>query len=392
MARKRPGFVATRRVVAGMAIFLGVFVLCFGLGNGSRAIMLVGVALIIAAFTSRLVVLLRTSARQWVVGVGQIVHVSDPPSDVPYGRCDLQLVVQALDLPEETVIVREPRMPVEQWPRVGQQVRIEVAADDVRNVRILWDEPPERPEILVGDAADPPGPPADDDQPLWDAILDDDQPDPVPAEPPPSHLDLDDDDVDIALDGPSTLRTGPAEASPADEGRPGRHVTLISDPSSQRVPRPRPRPRPRPQPQPAPEPDVEAAYPSAHPGPSGAIHRIGVTLLVRDLAASVRFYRDTLGFHEVDHGEEIAVLASGDTRLVLYASKEMKPVNRRVTHLNLDVADIDALYADLRAAGVRFTYGPRQVSRGLRIEQWAAAFRDPDGHGIALTQWRSRDD
>ena len=31
------------------------------------------------------------------------------------------------------------------------------------------------------------------------------------------------------------------------------------------------------------------------------------------------------------------------------------------------------------------------VSRGDEIELWKATFRDPDGHGIALTEWRERD-
>jgi hypothetical protein len=30
------------------------------------------------------------------------------------------------------------------------------------------------------------------------------------------------------------------------------------------------------------------------------------------------------------------------------------------------------------------------VNRGAKLDLWAAAFRDPDGHGIALTQWRNR--
>ena len=41
---------------------------------------------------------------------------------------------------------------------------------------------------------------------------------------------------------------------------------------------------------------------------------------------------------------------------------------------------------------MRFTYAPRVVNRGSKLEVWAAAFRDPDGHGIALTQWRERAD
>jgi catechol 2,3-dioxygenase-like lactoylglutathione lyase family enzyme len=63
-------------------------------------------------------------------------------------------------------------------------------------------------------------------------------------------------------------------------------------------------------------------------------------------------------------------------------------VRRRVVHLHLEVDDLPAAHAALRDAGVSFTSPPRVVTRGSRMEQWAAAFRDPDGHGIALTEWR----
>ncbi|MGH3682115.1 MAG: VOC family protein, partial [Natronosporangium sp.] len=135
--------------------------------------------------------------------------------------------------------------------------------------------------------------------------------------------------------------------------------------------------------------DLVTTYPSAHPGPAGAINGVGVTVLVADLERSVEFYRDRLGFYEVDGGEGSVVLASGETRLVLRQAPDLGTGNRRLVHLNLEVSDIDAMYAELKGNGVRFLYPPRAVSRSARLELWAAAFRDPDGHGIALTQWRS---
>ncbi|GIF78340.1 hypothetical protein Asi02nite_78580 [Asanoa siamensis] len=138
--------------------------------------------------------------------------------------------------------------------------------------------------------------------------------------------------------------------------------------------------------------DLFTAYPSARPGDTGAtIHGVGLTFLVRDLPRSVAFYRDMLGFQEIDSGEHNAVLASGDTRMVLREIKDAASVSRRLVHLNLEVGDVMSVYEDLRAKGVRFTYPPRVVNRGAKLELWAAAFRDPDGHGIAITQWRARE-
>jgi catechol 2,3-dioxygenase-like lactoylglutathione lyase family enzyme len=138
--------------------------------------------------------------------------------------------------------------------------------------------------------------------------------------------------------------------------------------------------------------DLITAYPSARPGPAGSIHGVGITMLVTDLTRSIAFYRDMLGFAEIDSGDGNAVLASGDTRIVLRSARDVPRVNRRLVHLNLEVGDVNAVYQELRSKGVRFTYPPRAANRGERLELWAAAFRDPDGHGIAITQWRNRTD
>jgi catechol 2,3-dioxygenase-like lactoylglutathione lyase family enzyme len=65
-------------------------------------------------------------------------------------------------------------------------------------------------------------------------------------------------------------------------------------------------------------------------------------------------------------------------------------IDRRVGHLHVQVPDVDAAYADLLGKGVDFTHRPKMVSRGDDLELWKATFRDPDGHGIALTEWRQR--
>ncbi|MFD0786083.1 VOC family protein, partial [Micromonospora azadirachtae] len=133
--------------------------------------------------------------------------------------------------------------------------------------------------------------------------------------------------------------------------------------------------------------------PTADPAdPAAPISGIGLTVLVTELSRSLDFYRDVLGFTEIDRGDGNALLASGTTRLVLRQVSEAAPVSRRLVHVNLEVDDIQAAYGRLRDSGVRFTYAPRVVNRGTKFEVWAAAFRDPDGHGIALTQWRERAD
>jgi catechol 2,3-dioxygenase-like lactoylglutathione lyase family enzyme len=135
---------------------------------------------------------------------------------------------------------------------------------------------------------------------------------------------------------------------------------------------------------------VIITQPQARPASAGSIHGVGYTVLVTDLEQSVRFYRDMLGFYEIDGGPDTVILASGDTRVVLVTAPELTPVKSRLVHLNLEVGDVEAVYQELKIRGVRFTYPPRVVNRGERLELVAAAFKDPDGHGIAVTQWKAR--
>jgi len=133
---------------------------------------------------------------------------------------------------------------------------------------------------------------------------------------------------------------------------------------------------------------VITAYPSARPGPAGSIHGVGLTVLVTDLDRSVQFYRDVLGFFEIDRGEGNTVLASGDTRLVLRTVTGLAAAGR-VIYLNLEVGDVQGVYRELRAKGVLFAHEPMVVNHGEKLELWSATFHDPDGHNVAITQWRA---
>jgi resuscitation-promoting factor RpfA len=409
VARRRPGLVATRRIIAGAFLFVGLFVFCFGIGNGRQSVMIAGVAVIVLAFIGRITASFRRTTRQWIQGTGVVMSVIEPPAETRYGRCDMDLLINVPGMAGETVSVHESRVPVAQWPRPGQQLPIQVAADDPRNVRVLWRN------YLSGEVITP-----DPIETPADAFWESDQPTPVPAEPPGSHLDPPEVTVvDFDIDNPPVdpLAPVPAAASTADEGEVDHGTPPLSGPV---VPAPRKKPSPHPR-RPATthaapraattatvppttatatatttaaatiDPDISdlvTTFPSAHPGPAGAINGVGVTVLVADLDRSVAFYRDMLGFYEVDGGEGNLVLASGETRLVLRQAADIGTVNRRLVHINLEVADIDAMYAELKANGIRFTYPPKPVNRSARLELWAAPFQDPDGHGIAITQWR----
>ncbi|MDG4764801.1 VOC family protein [Solwaraspora sp. WMMD406] len=533
MANGRRPVSTVRKLVAAVLGTLATFVILFGAGMTSWAIAALGVALLVLAISLVLITAFPGAERAWVAGIAHVRSVSEPPASSAYGRCELQILVDAPGVPPRSVKIRDPRVPVAKWPDPGATLPIMVAIDDQRHVRIMWDDVLTHAEAAAQRAELPPEfdepdfGPLDDDllvdddllgvdtEPPWarrgaddDLLLDpdtvrtadlsdelsglrasaapdSDQPEPGtpdgasrdrattgspsgpvprgtgrgPAENPrPDFADADF-DADFAkdftapdrsdLDPPPTRDrdTGPRGEPVVVSQTPGGPIVLegtLVDPPAVPLPRrPRPKPHPsddpqtsgtgmtppgerthssemRPETGPAatgtvladqpdtsgeeaatadlaqPLEDLAAAGPvqagaSTPAGDAGRFHGVGLTLLVADLDRSVEFYRDMLGFFEIDGGDGNAVLASGQTRLVLRSVPEVAPVNRRLMHINLEVDDLLRVHDELKSKGVRFTYAPRAVNRGARLELWAAAFRDPDGHGVAIIEWRDRD-
>ncbi|WBB66878.1 VOC family protein [Micromonospora sp. WMMD812] len=437
-----------RKLIAAVLGTVATFVILFGLGMTSWAIVALGVALLVLAIALATV---RAGGRTWVIGEGHVHSASEPPTQYAFGRCELQLVIDAPGLPPRSKKIIEPRVPVSKWPSLGQTLPIRVALDDQRHVRVLWDEVPTHAETAAAATADLPpeyaGPePLDEvlieqDAPPWagrsaeddfrDDLRDPLAPDPLASDPlrddpgvPPEEREpvvvhqrpggpvvLEGTLVEPSVVNPLPRRATPAPRTPAEERFDARDAAAgAAPPAPPRTvdpldPLDLPLDDPAPPREPARDEEVtpaeldEAIFgyepEAAEVDPiedDAPISGVGLTLLVTDLSRSLDFYRDVLGFAELDRGSGNAVLASGATRLVLREVTEAAPVSRRLVHVNLEVGDIQAAYARLRGSGVRFTYAPRVVNRGTKLEVWAAAFRDPDGHGIALTQWRERAD
>ncbi|MEU7775696.1 VOC family protein [Micromonospora taraxaci] len=476
-----------RKLIGTVLGTVATFVVLFGLGMTSWAIVALGVALLVLAIALATV---RGGGRTWVVGVGHVHSASEPPTQYAFGRCELQLVIDAPGLPPRSKKIIEPRVPVSKWPSLGQTLPIRVALDDQRHVKVLWDEVPTHAETAAA-VADLPPEFADidavdevliqQDAPPWaDRAPDDDFRDPhgdpfrdphgdpvrtdplrsdplrddpgvaseerepvvvhqtpggpvlegvlvepqasglprratpAPRTAPEERFDKPDadrydpprDDLSTAdpVDPPPAQRADPVSAERSDPlsaqrsdpppaQRSGTGATDPLDPLDLPLDDPFPGRAGR---EPVSDEDLDRAIfgfdTASATDPTAPISGVGLTLLVTDLSRSLGFYRDVLGFSEVDQGAHNAVLASGTTRLVLREVTGAAPISRRLVHVNLEVNDIEAAYERLRESGVRFTYAPRVVNRGTKLEVWAAAFRDPDGHGIALTHWRERAD
>ena len=140
--------------------------------------------------------------------------------------------------------------------------------------------------------------------------------------------------------------------------------------------------------------------------------------VVSDMEQSLAFYRDMLGLEEernavVDDefisqvaGHDgarlhIVYLGNGDTRHSLELIQYLSPEGSRVsptatndvgaTHLGLIVDDVDSLYGELSAKGVKFV-NPPAVRADARYP-WARKacyLQDPDGNWVELVEQASQ--
>ena len=130
-----------RKLVAAVMGTIAVFVMALGLGMSSGGVVIFGLALLALSIALGMVNVVRRGARAWVTGTAEVKAISPrPTSSAVYGRAEIQAVVVAPGLPTSEVTIREPRVPVVKWPSPGDTLPITVDVDDMRRVRINWDE------------------------------------------------------------------------------------------------------------------------------------------------------------------------------------------------------------------------------------------------------------
>ena len=121
---------------------------------------------------------------------------------------------------------------------------------------------------------------------------------------------------------------------------------------------------------------------------------VSVRYIVDDVDAAIAFYRDHLGFNELMHPDPaFAMLTVGDLRLVLVApvpaghpgggSRPMPDGTRQRpggwNRFMLEVPDLEAAAAKLRAAGVVFR---NEIVTGIGAKQ--VMIEDPSGNPVEL--------
>ena len=112
------------------------------------------------------------------------------------------------------------------------------------------------------------------------------------------------------------------------------------------------------------------------------LSKIGVIMLgVADTEKSVPFYRDRLGLKLSARFEDFAFFDAGSITLALSGGlARATGKGAGAVEIVFSVEHIRQAYQALRAAGVEFSGEPRVVSG----PNWAANFRDPDGHILSI--------
>jgi catechol 2,3-dioxygenase-like lactoylglutathione lyase family enzyme len=116
------------------------------------------------------------------------------------------------------------------------------------------------------------------------------------------------------------------------------------------------------------------------------IERIGIRLLVRDVAAHRKFYTEALGLPEGPKAGNAVTFLAGDTVLLLEQSPDAPSDSgmegKGWRYITFQVFEVDREHAHVLAHGGREARAPVTLGTTARISM----VRDPDGNWIELSQ------
>jgi len=116
-------------------------------------------------------------------------------------------------------------------------------------------------------------------------------------------------------------------------------------------------------------------------------------LLVRDVEASLAFYRDVMGFAPIQRSGSANVawleIGGGDAIHLIQGDFGETHVTKD-THVAVSTADFDAFVADITARGIVFTDWPGNAGRiGVHRNGFRQIYvQDPDGYWIEINDHR----
>ena len=114
-----------------------------------------------------------------------------------------------------------------------------------------------------------------------------------------------------------------------------------------------------------------------------------IALTSADPPALAGFYRDTLGFPVLFEAAGMIFFQSGATRLMIGPNHHNAKIGGEDVTLYFEPQDWNVAEAKLEAAGVAFTHPAQVLQQAPGRELALRAFKDPEGHSLALMGWRA---
>jgi methylmalonyl-CoA/ethylmalonyl-CoA epimerase len=117
--------------------------------------------------------------------------------------------------------------------------------------------------------------------------------------------------------------------------------------------------------------------------------RIGqIAVACTDVPRAKLFYRDTLGLrHLFDAGPTLSFFDCGGVRLML-TTGENTDLQHMSSMVYYFVADIEAVWRELSARGVRFAEEPHVIAKMPDHDLWLGAFSDSEGNMLGIMEER----
>lgn len=113
-----------------------------------------------------------------------------------------------------------------------------------------------------------------------------------------------------------------------------------------------------------------------------------IALASADPLKLVAFYRDTLGLPVLFEASGMTFFQSGATRLMIGAAQPGQSVGGDAV-IYFEPRDWSAAEARLEAAGIDFLHPAQPLQQAPGRELMLRAFRDPEGHTLAIMGWRA---
>ena len=125
------------------------------------------------------------------------------------------------------------------------------------------------------------------------------------------------------------------------------------------------------------------------PAPSLLTGIAQIALTSADPGKLVAWYRDVLGFAVLFEASGMTFFQSGATRLMIGGNAHGASIGGQDVTIYFEPRDWSAAETALEEGGVAFAHEAQVVQKAPGRELTLRAFKDPEGHSLALLGWRA---